>query len=80
MPDDYLHLIVPTVDVLEILLVYEFKLNLRSGNEKSQVGSPVSLPEYHTLEHMALLFLITREITAWNINTGQFSYRSNCLK
>lgn len=29
MPDDYLHLIVPTVDVLEILLVDELKLNLK---------------------------------------------------
>lgn len=29
MPDDYLHLIAPTVDVLESLLVDEFKLNLK---------------------------------------------------
>lgn len=29
MPDDYLHLIAPTVDVLEILLVDELRLNLK---------------------------------------------------
>lgn len=29
MPVDYLHLIVPTVDVLEILLVDELKLKLK---------------------------------------------------
>lgn len=29
MPDDYLYLIVPTIDVWEILLVDELKLNLK---------------------------------------------------